>query len=243
MRTKNYFLPLLLAAMMCAPFTANAQVTIGSTELPEAMLDIRAYPEMTERGQGFRLRDGNQASGRVLTAVGNDGMGTWLPSAITVHSSTLTNRTPNATDTRTLPFQDFTSVTAVHFVDSLNFVYLDPGLYMVFMQVPIVFDFAFEPFERVRYSVGVIRAGATTVNFWRVYEIIGPLHANVPIRQMQMGIVDTRSDTGRTRYYVIYRNFMFWNEDGVGATSTRTGNIIVNISGFAHSVFFVPMNQ
>ena len=77
MKTKNYFLTLLLAAMMCVPFTASAQVTIGSTELPEAMLDIRAYPEMDERGQGFRLVDGNQASGRVLTAVCNDGFGTW----------------------------------------------------------------------------------------------------------------------------------------------------------------------
>ena len=81
MKTKNYFLPLLLAAMMCAPFTASAQVTIGSTELPEAMLDIRAYPEMTERGQGFRLIDGNEFPGRVLT-VGEDGIGTWVSPAL-----------------------------------------------------------------------------------------------------------------------------------------------------------------
>ena len=77
MRTKNFFLTLLITAMMCVPFTANAQVTIGSTELPEAMLDIRAYPQMSERGQGFRLIDGNHdVPGRVLT-LGEDGVGTW----------------------------------------------------------------------------------------------------------------------------------------------------------------------
>ena len=81
MKTKNFFLTLLLAAMMCVPFTANAQVTIGSTELPEAMLDIRAYPEMPERGQGFRLIDGNEFPGRVLT-VGEDGIGTWVSPAL-----------------------------------------------------------------------------------------------------------------------------------------------------------------
>ena len=105
MRTKNFFLTLLLTAMISVPAHLGAQVTIGSAEPPQATLDIRGAED--ETGQAFRLVDGNQAPGRVLTAVGNDGMGTWLPSAITVHSSTLTNRVPNASDTRVLSFGDF----------------------------------------------------------------------------------------------------------------------------------------
>ena len=239
MRTKNFFLTLLLAAMMCASFTANAQVTIGSTDLPQAMLDIRAYPEMDERGQGFRLIDGNHdVPGRVLT-LGEDGIGTWLPSAITVLSSTLTG-IPTAAHTQIFDFQDFVNADVI---DVMNYVYLDPGLYMVFMQVPIDFSFRLEPFERVRYNIGFIRAGATEFSFHRVHEIVGPLHANVMVRQVQMGIFDTTNDTGRTRYYVVYRNFVFWNENGVAATATRTGTVRINQSGMASSVFLVPMNQ
>ena len=74
MKTKNFFLSLLLATVMCVPFNANAQVTIGSAEPPQATLDIRGAEG--ETGQAFRLIDGNQAPGRVLTA-GENGVGTW----------------------------------------------------------------------------------------------------------------------------------------------------------------------
>ena len=135
MKTKNYFLTLLLAAMMCVPFTANAQVTIGSTELPQAMLDIRAYPEMDERGQGFRLRDGNQAPGRVLTAVCNDGFGTWQNpvTATTIRGTTQQGQNiplvlnqsdfPSSTPTR---FQSQRVVMAPG-----TFIDLPPGLWRV----------------------------------------------------------------------------------------------------------------
>ena len=49
MRTKNFFLTLLLTAMMCVPFTAGAQVTIGSVTPPRATLDVIA-PEGTHAG-------------------------------------------------------------------------------------------------------------------------------------------------------------------------------------------------
>ena len=243
MKTKKYFLSLLLATMMCAPFTASAQVTIGSAEPPQATLDIRGAEG--ETGQAFRLIDGNHdVPGRVLT-VGEDGIGTWLPSAITVHSTTLTNRVPGTADTQTFRFQDFVAVN-VNYVDSLNYVYLDPGLYMVFMQVPIMLDFALQPFERFRYNVGFIRAGSTTRAFHRLTDIHGPLNANVPTRQMQMGIFDTRSDTGRTRYYVTYHGLQFWNAEGApnnSAIVARNGQATINVATIALSIFLVPMNQ
>jgi len=68
---------LLLATMMCAPFTASAQVTIGSGDLPQATLDIvGTYPTAADKGKAFRLDDGNQAPGKVLTCQDN-GIGTW----------------------------------------------------------------------------------------------------------------------------------------------------------------------
>ena len=242
MKTKKIFLSLLLATVIFVPAHLGAQVTIGSVEPPQATLDIRGNPE--ERGQGFRLVDGNQSSGRVLTAVGNDGMGTWLPSAITVYSTSLTRRTPNASDTQTFPFV-LGAENNHQFVDSHHYVYLEPGLYMVFIQSPVAFNFPLESGERIRYDIGFIRAGATAHNFHRLHFAHGAIHPGVPIRQMQMGIFDTRGDAGRTKYYVVYRNFIFWNEDGnvVGAAALVDRTVTINVSGFAHSIFLVPMNQ
>ena len=76
MEAKKIFLSLLLATMMCVPFTASAQVTIGSTDLPQATLDIRGAEG--ETGRAFRLIDGNHnVPGRVLT-LGENGIGTWV---------------------------------------------------------------------------------------------------------------------------------------------------------------------
>ena len=52
MKTKNFFLSLLLATMMCVPFTANAQVTIGSATAPHefSILELISYGE-----RGLRL--------------------------------------------------------------------------------------------------------------------------------------------------------------------------------------------
>ena len=137
MKTKNFFLPLLLAAMMCAPFTANAQVTIGSTDLPQAMLDIRAYPEKSERGQGFRLIDGNQAPGRVLTA-GEDGVGTWrIPAGGTKHIfSGLGSALQQPVYYLTVP-PGVTQTAVILSDDTYSFV-LEPGFWRIDFNIPIV---------------------------------------------------------------------------------------------------------
>ena len=134
MNTKDFFLSLLFATMMCVPFTANAQVTIGSTDLPQAMLDIRAYPEMPERGQGFRLIDGNEFPGRVLTA-GEDGFGTWEnPPAGT---RTLFHNPPGTTS-HFLTVQPSLNQTAVIMTgDDYSFI-LEPGFWRIDFNIPIV---------------------------------------------------------------------------------------------------------
>ena len=67
----------LLAAIVLAAAAANAQVTIGSDALPQATLDI--VGAAGETGKAFRMTDGNQADGRVLTVTGNNGVATWQP--------------------------------------------------------------------------------------------------------------------------------------------------------------------
>ena len=49
MKTKNYFLTLLLAAIVCVPFTANAQVAIGSGEAPRSFSVLELFSD-GERG-------------------------------------------------------------------------------------------------------------------------------------------------------------------------------------------------
>ena len=146
MRTKNFFLTLLLTAIMCVLFTANAQVTIGSTELPEAMLDIRAYPQMTERGQGFRLIDGNQADGRVLTVVGNDGVATWMPPAGGVRR--LFNL-PNVPHFNLLAPMNILTPTNVVIIDHEAYTFvLEPG----FWRIDFTFGIAIENFAALMPS-------------------------------------------------------------------------------------------
>lgn len=74
MKKLIFFGKLLIATVMGAPFTTSAQVTIGSGDIPQATLDVRGSPN--ETGKAFRLIDGNQAPGKVLT-VGEDGIATW----------------------------------------------------------------------------------------------------------------------------------------------------------------------
>ena len=129
MKTKNYFLSLLLATMMCAPFTASAQVTIGSVEPPQATLDIRGAEG--ETGQAFRLIDGNQADGRVLTVVGDDGVATWMPPAGGVRRL-INNPTPAPPPFNLLAPMNTMSMTNVVIIDHEAYTFvLEPGFWRI----------------------------------------------------------------------------------------------------------------
>jgi hypothetical protein len=67
---------------------ASAQVTIGSGDMPQATLDIVGdYSTDAEKGKAFRLDDGNQGDGKVLTVVGDNGVATWQYAALRMVSS------------------------------------------------------------------------------------------------------------------------------------------------------------
>jgi len=79
MKKKSFLARLFLSATLFAPIGANAQVTIGSNAAPQATLDIIGSPN--EIGRAFRLIDGNESAGKVLT-VGENGIGTWRYAAL-----------------------------------------------------------------------------------------------------------------------------------------------------------------
>jgi hypothetical protein len=70
-KMKKTFLSIAVALF---GLSANAQVGIN-TETPKTTLDI-VQEDQTTKGKGFRLDDGNQAAGYVLTGDA-DGIGTW----------------------------------------------------------------------------------------------------------------------------------------------------------------------
>jgi hypothetical protein len=72
MNKKTFLTAALIAATAMG---INAQVGIN-TDSPTATLDIIQMDKATNPGHGFRLDDGNQAAGKILTS-DTDGVGTW----------------------------------------------------------------------------------------------------------------------------------------------------------------------
>ena len=75
MKIKNFIKTAAVCLLLGNTALSNAQVTIGSRALPQATLDIIG-DTLNVHGKGFRLIDGNQSTGKVLTCREN-GIGTW----------------------------------------------------------------------------------------------------------------------------------------------------------------------
>jgi len=75
MKTKKFMTIAIICLLSGNTALLSAQVTIGSRMLPQATLDIIGDTAKVN-GKAFRLIDGNQGEGKVLTCQGN-GIGTW----------------------------------------------------------------------------------------------------------------------------------------------------------------------
>jgi len=77
MKKYNFFKTAIIISLLVngAAFNANAQVTIGANEPPQATLDIIG-DTANVKGNGFRLIDGNEGKGKILVS-NADGVGTW----------------------------------------------------------------------------------------------------------------------------------------------------------------------
>jgi len=238
MKKKNFFSKLLIATMMGVPFMANAQVTIGSSDIPQATLDIRGNPN--ETGKAFRLTDGNQAPGKVLTA-GENGIGTWQNSGITILQSTM----PQPETAKSALIRDF-STTSTIFVDEDFYIDLDPGKYMIFTFVPIYFNFSIEAFERVSYRIVLTKDGIS----WDGLSIFinGPMRLNTLVRHLTMFPLTVPPSDTLTRYYVGYSELRLFNSNGINVSTNTTlnPNTSTNSASFIRNgthghVYAVPM--
>ena len=112
------------ALLLCALVIAKAQVTIGSGTLPQATLDIvGSYSNDSEKGKAFRLDDGNQAPGKVLTC-GENGVGSWQLSTVSLITGTWDDVNGNEPLSTDIGAPTYTGLS----------VTLPPGKYMIFVQ-------------------------------------------------------------------------------------------------------------
>jgi len=215
----------LLGMMVLAPMGATAQVTIGSDALPQATLDIIG-DTLTTHGEAFRLIDGNQVPGKVLTCDEN-GIGSWQKNGITIQFSALDR-------TRTSPtfkFSDYPLTNHPIYVDYGCYIDLEPGRYLMFFSLPIFFNFPLDVFESVTYQLGLTKDGSTVLGGHTTQVINGPLRANVMTRNITYQIINTSGDSATTRYYVCYFDFVHKNATNGTVNQTGTVSLLGNNTG------------
>jgi len=225
---------LLLAAMMAAPFTVSAQVTIGSGDLPQATLDVvGTYPTNADKGKAFRLDDGNQAPGKVLTC-GENAIGTWESLAISIKRQVSDYSRPAPI----FAFSDYSSTNRIIYVDE-DYIDLAPGQYLIFIQMPVTFNFPVGVMETVRFRISLIKDGSSVLS--PIQTVAGPLAANTMIRNIQMAYFDNSQEASVTRYYIGY-----WTFDLLDAnyhTISPQADMTVKILGddVGGNVFAIPV--
>jgi len=222
---------LLLAAMMSAPFGLSAQVTIGSGNLPQATLDIIG-DTLTAHGEAFRMIDGNQAPGKVLTCDEN-GIGSWQKGGLTILYATLDRQ-------RTAPTFTFSDYSSSTYVDYGIYVDLEPGRYLIICLLPIYFDFSLNAFENVSYQMGLTKDGSSMQGN-STQAIKGPLRANVMTRDLSICTIDTSGDSSTTRYFVYYSQFHHIN--ATGGTINQTGTVRLFGNGMGGNLMAIPLLQ
>ena len=183
----------LLGMMVLAPIGASAQVTIGSGALPQATLDIVGNP--SETGKAFRLDDGNQADGKVLTATGDNGIGTWKPIALTMITGTVnTGATVNMADLPAgIPLAAYKVVPDIY-------IDLPQGKWAVFYYIPITFNFGTTTPDQISMTWGFAPVDNSNSGTAAGHQYIyGPFNVGTTFRQLFMAIVNNDKE-GITRY-------------------------------------------
>ena len=245
MKKFNVFSRLLIATMMCAPFSLSAQVTIGSGALPQATLDIvGSYSNNSEKGKAFRLDDGNQADGKVLTVDGDNAVATWQYPALTI----LPSRDPQPATAKSVLIKDYSGTN--YFMDTDDYIDLEPGRqYMIIVYMPVWVNFSLEALESLNYRVGLMKPGGevrgVTIHLRGPYR--GDNTNSYFDRQMTMVTLSTLSNVTTTRYYVGYGGFTYWDANGANVTFTHpnaaTNRVSFVRSGIHGYVYAIPMTQ
>jgi hypothetical protein len=203
----------LTAALIAATVTGiNAQVGIN-TDVPKATLDI-VQPDQTVKGKGFRLDDGNQAAGKILTSDA-DGTGTWK--MVGIPMKVVSGLFP----TRTAPYWTGTIDIEDVYID------LPPGQYLVFLNVPYAFDIAAPTVGIIAYvRICLYDETSGTFDFFSQFTT-SPFDAFQLFRS-PVNIQLNNSSSQTKRYHLQLRNV-----SPVDTPWARAANIIFNASGSA----------
>ena len=200
MTTKVFLMGII--ALACGVTSMTAQVGIN-TEKPKTTLDIvgdTAVASGGQHGQGFRLIDGNQAAGKVLTS-DDDGVGSWQLAPLSLITGTWDNVDANVPValTTAIILNSPSTYTGLS-------VTLPPGKYMMFVQV----GYYVVPDRVIHLYIGVGTTQGGAYNEMNVYKFVGEelisssystkTHYSV-VKQVNF-IVDLTAATGNTTLYI-----------------------------------------
>jgi hypothetical protein len=201
MNKKTFLAAALIAATVVG---INAQVGIN-TDAPKTTLDI-VQPDQMVKGQGFRLDDGNQVDGKVLTS-DDDGIGTWKFAALKLfqgHVQASLNRVVTLTNQLVInyPGADKDSV----WIDEAYIDLPAHSRWQVTRYIPVqcLFDLGIDQFQ---YNLGFqpvgqpMQAGYADV-------CSGPFLANTIFRINVTSILNNTTDN-TLRFRLVMFNFRF----------------------------------
>jgi len=227
MSKKNLFVRLYLSVVMVSfiPIGVSAQVTIGSGDLPQATLDIVGNP--SEIGKAFRMKDGNEADGKVLT-VGDNGIATWRNVALHI----IDGKFDPVERPISLSLDYYKTDYGRVFRDTNSYIDLPPGRYMVLYSVPVWLDTS-QPNEFVRWRVGfrdeTLTYGDTytqTTDLWKAEKLQ---------RELKLAFIENPSNETKRFYIVIYSIFT--------SNNSYTGNLIYAPSTYVAEMYAFPLSN
>jgi len=235
---KNVFLKrLLLAAMMAAPFGLSAQVTIGSGDIPKTTLDIIG-DTATVHGEAFRLIDGNQALGKVITS-NESGIGTWKIPAISITESGWSPAVP-----QTFKMSNYYQIAAP-FIDFDWHIDLEPGKYLMIFFIPFTLDFPVGANEAIYFATGLSKG--VSADYGRSAQTwMGPIPANALLRRVEMTQIDLSAETSTTRFYFCYFLNRHLDANGAymyGGAQNHPGTVTLAGNNIGGVLWFIPLSQ
>ena len=186
----------LLGMMLLAPMGATAQVTIGSGDLPQATLDIVGT---NKPGNAFRLDDGTQAPGNVLTC-GANGIGTWQPVGVLTRHGTIAIH-----NNVVLNMSDYTLSANQWYVDTNSYIELEAGTWLIIYNIPYSYNFNCSTNDWVRTQLSLVKEGTTTATAVVGQWINAPFLSSYIIRTPLM--VTTTTSGATAKYYLAFGTF------------------------------------
>ena len=242
-------------ALACGVTSMTAQVGINTETPSNKGLHIVQSGDttgLTNHGQAFRLEDGNQAAGKVLTS-DNDGNATWEEpiTSVTLKGVITPNQNiPIPMDASSFVWQGTTANTYLSQIvtmDPNSYIDLPNGLWRINAELPVQVQQDINVDDWVEFLL-VLSTDPTTTNYvtataassagsaaMNVSVIKGPLKAGYPCRDMVTGYINNTSGTTQRYYLGIGRATV--NGNGQGGNAFFGANLIMWPNGLLASIY------